>query len=914
MLLNDKTGPAPLFGLEPDALTAALNATTIIGQAPTVLIPAHLQYLHQPSLVANWWSRLMAAIREPAAMYQGNGERVVLVASTASIYIKADGSITSRLWSNEGGAMQWVDLGDKDIMLTSMPVAFTWLDCIAGACRLEVESCLDAKSIDFLQTDLEDYVRNVFARFKREIKRHCDLRLMRRKVAKALDLNADAMRLSRRMIALLPDFGSLTSNDLRPLQYNLALKHIDKLLQLERELPVILPLYAALLGHDAIAHDPQPIRAVRLYLEANGVKPKTWRMLTKAGTRFFWPVRHFYKGPPAAAMVDYLQVVQALGIAQAPDTALMWYLLSRYGHAASRRTAINPGFEKVIKKFSPVARAYMALPERAGQRDLLEPMLEWLATNHPGNLTKTQCKAGWPWLVKQTRAWQARRSVELQSQATQWPVPFDHANMGDYSIRPLRTPLDLWQEARAMRHCVETFAEKCSEGEALLVSLRHGKNPDKRVATAWYARQDGQWKLQQVRGFANHDPAPDASLAALQLTKWLNSQVQRELPCTDGIREPEQMTKLRELFVRHNLHVGLDRDSQAALATVSALVDALGKYKGKFWWVYRATEQDRYESSTPNTGGLMLLAAKGQALELKGGPYLTQQEAQASMDTAPRDTEPYRPKAGVVMDGHPGVVSPINCPKSAKLVTELHWHTAKKLHAQRFRISSNHGRSLWVLWQQIGDGKDWQTAHGVAHMSREGIDEVEAAKLLLKFALEAERRDQMDRFDDILGTGLLGRKCASLLADEVWTPERVERDGIKWADRAKELGPLNMPSSSRFIARVEWTLSMVSNVLQSYYLSSNKQRSHWFLWIKSWDDNWSRWDAPEIRCCIPKRGLSAEQAARILMAASWGNERMAYEMDCYDLISITGLLQEDELDAIADEVWPESVDSEQVET
>jgi hypothetical protein len=347
--------------------------------------------------------------------------------------------------------------------------------------------------------------------------------------------------------------------------------------------------------------------------------------------------------------------------------------------------------------------------------------------------------------------------------------------MGDYSIRPLRTPLDLWQEARAMRHCAETFAEKCSEGEALLVSLRHGKNPDKRVATAWYARQDGQWKLQQVRGFANHDPAPDASLAALQLTKRLNSQVQSERPCTDGIRESEQMNKLLALFVRHNLHVGLDRDSREALEAVSALVDALGTYKGKFWWVYRATGPDRFESSTPNTGELMLLAAKGLTLELKGGPYLTQQEAQASMDGAVRDTGPYRPEAGVVMDGHPGVVAPINCPKLAKLVTELHWQTAKKLHVQRFRISSNYGRSLWVLWQQIGDGKDWLGAHGVAHMSRKGIDEVDAARLLLKFALEEERRDQMGRFDAVRGTGLLDRSCVSSLADEVW-PENVDSE------------------------------------------------------------------------------------------------------------------------------------------
>ena len=162
------------------------------------------------------------------------------------------------------------------------------------------------------------------------------------------------------------------------------------------------------------------------------------------------------------------------------------------------------------------------------------------------------------------------------------------------------------------------------------------------------------------------------------------------------------------------------------------------------------------------------MAANGETLELKGGPFPTQDEAQASMDTAQRDTEPYRPEPGVVQDGHPGAVAPIERPKTAKLVVDLHWCTADKLHGQRYALSSNRGASLWVLWQQYGDGKRWLAAHGVAHMARKGIGEVAAAKLLLKHALEDERADQMGRFTVIGRTGLLGKGCVSALADEVW--------------------------------------------------------------------------------------------------------------------------------------------------
>ena len=48
--------------------------------------------------------------------------------------------------------------------------------------------------------------------------------------------------------------------------------------------------------------------------------------------------------------------------------------------------------------------------------------------------------------------------------------------------------------------------------------------------------------------------------------------------------------------------------------------------------------------------------------------------------------------------------------------------------------------------------------------------------------------------------------------------------------------PAKMPHSARYVAQVEWAWGPNHTRLDAYYLSTNRERTHWFLWGRGYDD------------------------------------------------------------------------------
>ena len=82
--------------------------------------------------------------------------------------------------------------------------------------------------------------------------------------------------------------------------------------------------------------------------------------------------------------------------------------------------------------------------------------------------------------------------------------------------------------------------------------------------------------------------------------------------------------------------------------------------------------------------------------------------------------------------------------------------------------------------------------------------------------------------------------------------------------QAEGLAPTAMPRSARYIAQVEWAWSPMHMRIDAYYLSMCSHHRHWVLWIKGYDDNWSRWMDPHAVAAGPRAGLVP--AARRLAA------------------------------------------------
>ena len=121
---------------------------------------------------------------------------------------------------------------------------------------------------------------------------------------------------------------------------------------------------------------------------------------------------------------------------------------------------------------------------------------------------------------------------------------------------------------------------------------------------------------------------------------------------------------------------------------------------------------------------------------------------------------------------------------------------------------------------------------------------------------------------------------------------------------AEGLAPSAMPRSARHIAQVEWAWSPMHMRIDAYYLSMCTHHRHWVLWVKGYDDNWSRWMDPHAVAAGPRAGLNVDAAARLILRDFWTNAK-DNELDRFHWQNENGLLDAGDITSIASAVWTE---------
>lgn len=119
------------------------------------------------------------------------------------------------------------------------------------------------------------------------------------------------------------------------------------------------------------------------------------------------------------------------------------------------------------------------------------------------------------------------------------------------------------------------------------------------------------------------------------------------------------------------------------------------------------------------------------------------------------------------------------------------------------------------------------------------------------------------------------------------------------------VAPANMPRTAKYIGQFEWAWGPNNCLLVAYYLSSNRKRTHWLLWLRLYDDNWSRWDKPYIYAHAPRQEVSEKVAAIYLLWDSWASDAQTTDLSHFHWINEAGFLSVEELNAIGRGVWPE---------
>jgi hypothetical protein len=122
-----------------------------------------------------------------------------------------------------------------------------------------------------------------------------------------------------------------------------------------------------------------------------------------------------------------------------------------------------------------------------------------------------QMRAGWPWLRAQAQH-HALRTAAASPQPWNCPCEsFVHEGLG---VWPIRSVLELREEAMAMRNCLADYAAACVARVAQPFSVRDPEG--KRIACVMLERRRPHlpWSVSQVAGPMNHPPDEKAISAA----------------------------------------------------------------------------------------------------------------------------------------------------------------------------------------------------------------------------------------------------------------------------------------------------------------------------------------------------------------------------------------------------------------
>lgn len=405
-----------------------------------------------------------------------------------------------------------------------MPWRRLWLRGMAGRAATEIlhwaTHHIPGRNATVTGNQAKAYAGWAFDCFNRQIRHHCDLRMMRRKIALALKLDPWVMQVATRLIRQHP-----LPNTLVVAEYNLVLRHRAAFESLWREAPHLVPLFGAICEERDFPEHGEPLARLKAYLRTQRISERTWRRVVQGNTRCLAPVREFYKGGVAAAVLDFLRCIDCLGAQATPPGWLLRECLSPWGHASLRRRDYSSYFASARVGYDHIAGAllrhhgWVDRPDGA-MLDELDLVLRWERDSKDWpRVDKHQRRAGWPWLVRQARRWNEARLQALNLDPEKWPVPFVTLQWEHLTVVALADELALWEEGRAMYHCANTLADSCRNHQQLILSVRR---EGRRLCTLGLRWKDGGWQFWQATGRANMKVAPGTMKALLGLVEHMN--------------------------------------------------------------------------------------------------------------------------------------------------------------------------------------------------------------------------------------------------------------------------------------------------------------------------------------------------------------------------------------------------------
>jgi hypothetical protein len=378
-----------------------------------------------------------------------------------------------------------------------------------------------------------------------------DWKRLRHAVRTALALDPEVLDLARRSRVNAHD------REVTDTHYNRVVTHLAAYRQVRADNPNLLWLLALAQAENI----DLPRRGERLarmrakILSEFSLPPAAWRYLAN-GRRLDFRVVLDWLGPHALPAGRWLELREWLRVLVAlerqnplPLPVQRLFLHDAYRVAADRQSVLFRGATLPIATLRAIigeAETQLARGTlRTFAEDELPDVLAWLGDTKPP-LDERQQKAGWPYLLRHARDWKHDRALRENADSQSWiSMVGEHSTEG-LTVRPITDIWQLHREAQGMRNCTNVYRADCLAGTVRLFAVLNASG--KQVGTVGLTRQGRQWKLLDVRGFANAAPLPFLreladTLAARYTTLWLalHPLLAQDLgvPAKVPVRDPE---------------------------------------------------------------------------------------------------------------------------------------------------------------------------------------------------------------------------------------------------------------------------------------------------------------------------------------------------------------------------------------
>jgi hypothetical protein len=258
------------------------------------------------------------------------------------------------------------------------------------------------------------------------------------------------------------------------------------------------------------------------------ITPRAWKYLTKLNPNFTRKISSV--NTKIATFTNTLDILAEIGnvprmtiLSEISSFIIEWSLIND-----KKRLAVARSIIKHTEKMTGIKHFW---------ENEASLVLDMISHDETFSLDSNQMKAPWSWYMRKQAEWHARIQLtkrnSLKNETWESLVAmFEHKG---YTVMPLLSTLDLYDEGKSMKHCVLSYGSHCKDNMSRIFSIR---KKNETLATVEVGQEYGFWSMYQIKGKCNAVVDPKLKKIATLIADKYN-ECQKELHESKELRDAQ---------------------------------------------------------------------------------------------------------------------------------------------------------------------------------------------------------------------------------------------------------------------------------------------------------------------------------------------------------------------------------------